>query len=345
MANGSAVVRIGILGAARIAARALIAPAWEVGTATVAAVATRGEERAKGFALQHGIPAAYGSYEALLADPSIDAVYIPLPNALHGSWTLRAIAAGKHVLCEKPFAANADEAQRIAGAADASGLVVMEAMHYRYHPLVQRMAAMVAGGAIGTPRYLQCWTSWAIPEISDIRYSFPLGGGALMDGGCYAADCLRLLGPGEPEVTGALADPVPGRPVDRSMAVRLSWPSGLSGWFESSFTGSGDFRADVYVSGDEGHLLAHLAHPARPAPSSPAHSSPASFSVRSFCPAYQVATSVTATRRTVASGSPTSEVIAPAAPMFSATARDHCCTLSVRAPGTRLPNRASHTSA
>jgi predicted dehydrogenase len=227
-------LRLGILGAARIAERALIIPTRESASVTVVAIATRDKARADTFALQHGIPTAYGSYESLLEDPSVDAVYIPLPNALHGSWTLRALEAGKHVLCEKPLTANAAEAERVVSAATSTGLVVMEAMHYRYHPLVQRMASIIAEGVIGTPRHVQCWTSWAIPDISDIRYLFELGGGALMDGGCYAVDCLRLLGLSEPTVTGALADPLgeggsgEGR-VDRAMAVRLSSSSGMTG--------------------------------------------------------------------------------------------------------------------
>ncbi len=255
MADGTAMVRIGILGAARIAARALIQPARAVPVATVAAVAARDRARADSFALQHAIPVAYGSYEELLADPALDAVYIPLPNALHARWTLRAIEAGKHVLCEKPFTANAAEAAEVLGRARESGLVVMEAMHYRYHPLVRRMAAMISDGAIGTPRHVQCWTQWPVAGHGDIRYSYEMAGGALMDGGCYAIDCLRLAGLSSPEVTGALADPAPGDPrVDRTMAVRLTAPSGMTGWLESAFTSGGGFRADVHVTGDEGQL-------------------------------------------------------------------------------------------
>ncbi|MCL2585548.1 MAG: Gfo/Idh/MocA family oxidoreductase [Streptosporangiales bacterium] len=250
----SGVVRIGILGAARIAGKALINPAREVPSATVTAVATRDAARAEAFALEHGIPASYGSYEKLLDDPGVDAVYIPLPNALHGAWTLRALEAGKHVLCEKPFAANADEARRVAEASASSGLVVMEAMHYRYHPLVAKMTSLVSGGAIGTPRHVQAWTCWPITSSADIRYLPDMAPGALMDGGCYAIDCLRLLGVTDPEVTGALADPVPGTGVDRALAARLTSPAGLTGWFESAFTGAGEFRADVHVAGDEGHL-------------------------------------------------------------------------------------------
>ena len=254
----SGALRIGVLGAARITGRALMEPARAVPQVTVAAVAARDKARAEEFALAHGVPVAHGSYELLLADPSVDAVYIPLPNALHAPWTLRAIAAGKHVLCEKPFASNAAEAVSVAAAAQRSGLVVMEAMHYRYHPLVRRMASLISDGAIGTPRHVQAWTSWPIPDMGDIRYDYALGGGALMDGGCYAIDCLRLaaeqVSAAEPSVTGALADPLPGEPVDRALAARLAFPGGPTSWFESSFTREGEFHADVHVIGDEGRL-------------------------------------------------------------------------------------------
>lgn len=256
MPDSGNMVRIGILGAARIAARAIIHPARAVPVATVVAVAARDKARADAFALQHAIPVAYGSYGELLADPSIDAVYIPLPNALHAPWTLRAIEAGKHVLCEKPFTSNLAEAEEVLSEAHASGLVVMEAMHYQYHPLVQRFATMIRDGAIGEPRHVQCWTQWPVADPGDIRYSYEMAGGALMDGGCYAIDCLRLAGLSEPVVTGALADPVPGDPrVDRALAARLTSPSGMTGWLESAFTRGGEFRADVHVIGDSGQLF------------------------------------------------------------------------------------------
>jgi predicted dehydrogenase len=253
-------LRIGTLGSSRISQPALIEPAVHVAEVTVTAVAARDKARAEAFALRHGIPKAYGSYEDLLADPDIDAIYNPLPNSLHGPWTLRAIAAGKHVLCEKPFASNADEAAQVAEAASASGLVVMEAMHYRYHPLTRRLTELVA--ELGPVRHLQCWTNFAIVNPGDIRYDYDLGGGALMDGGCYALDCLRLLGAGdeqsEPSVTGALADPVApdsrGAVADRATAVRLAFPGGATAWFESSFTMDGEFRADVHAICRDGQV-------------------------------------------------------------------------------------------
>ena len=262
-------LRIGTLGSSRISQPALIEPAASVPEVIVAAAAARDLPRAEAYALRHGLEKAYGSYEELLADPDIDAVYNPLPNSLHGPWTLQAIAAGKHVLCEKPFASNADEAAQVADAAAASGLVVMEAMHYRYHPLTRRLSELAA--ELGPVRHIQCWTSFAISRPDDIRYDFDLGGGALMDGGCYAIDCLRLLGASgepsggqsEPSVTGALADPCPPSPgrgpeaaADRSTAVRLAFPGGATGWFESTFTRDGEFRADLHVICEDG--LVHL---------------------------------------------------------------------------------------
>jgi predicted dehydrogenase len=249
---------MGTLGTSRITTSALLEPAMDVAGVAVTAVAARDKFRADAFALRNAIPTAYGSYDELLADPQIDAIYNPLPNSLHAPWTLKAIAAGKHVLVEKPFAANAGEAAEVARAAAAAGVVVMEAMHYRYHPLVVRLQELT--DELGPVRHLQCWTSWAVPDPGDIRYSYDLAGGALMDGGCYAVDCLRLLAglDQEPAVTGALADPVDaatsGKVADRATAVRLAWPNGITGWLESAFTADGEFRADVHVIGERGQV-------------------------------------------------------------------------------------------
>ena len=143
-------VRIGILGAARIAPSAVIKPARNVAGATIGAVAARDRARAQEFATKHGIPNVRDSYEALISDPDLDAIYNPLPNGLHAEWTIAALEAGKHVLCEKPFTANAKEAEAVAAVAARTGLVVMEAFHYRYHPLAQRMRDIVDSGELGT---------------------------------------------------------------------------------------------------------------------------------------------------------------------------------------------------
>jgi len=132
-------LRIGILGAAAIAPQAIVKPARTTKGVSVVTVGARDPQRAQNFAQRHEIARAVCGYDAVLDDPDVDAVYIPLPNGLHGAWTLRAIDAGKHVLCEKPFTANGEEAARVALAADASDCVVMEAFHWRYHPLALRV--------------------------------------------------------------------------------------------------------------------------------------------------------------------------------------------------------------
>ena len=176
-------LRIGTLGAARITPAALLKPASQLPEVTVSAVAARDPDRARRFADRHRIRRVHPSYQALLDDPAIDAIYNPLPNSLHAAWTLRAIEAGKHVLCEKPFTANAVEAAEVAAAAKASGLVVMEAFHYRYHPLARRMRDVVAGpgpgtdGEIGPLRYLEASLCFPLPRFSDIRYSYELAAG------------------------------------------------------------------------------------------------------------------------------------------------------------------------
>ncbi len=252
-------VRIGVLGAARITPAALIRPARRVPEVSVTAVAARDPERARRFAAKHRIRRVHESYEALLADPAIDAVYNPLPNALHAHWTLRAIEAGKHVLCEKPLTANAAEAAEVAAAAKASGLVVMEAFHYRYHPLARRMqevagsAAQPGGpaGEIGPLRYLEAALCFPLPRFSDIRYSWDLAGGATMDAGCYAINWLRMLGPGEPEVVSAGAR-LHGDQVDRAMSASFRFPGGVLGRMTASLWSGQVLRLDAKAVGDRG---------------------------------------------------------------------------------------------
>ena len=145
-------LRFGILGAARIAPMALVRPAREGTGVEVVAVAARDERRARAFARRHRIPRTHGSYAALLADPEVDAVYVPLPNSLHAEWTIRALEAGKHVLCEKPLASNAAEAALVIEAAQRSGRLLIEAFHWRHHPLAARMREIVTSGELGAER-------------------------------------------------------------------------------------------------------------------------------------------------------------------------------------------------
>ncbi len=221
-------LRIGCLGAARIVPAALVKPAASSPEATVTAVAARDGGRARAFAAKHGIAVSYGSYAELLADPDVDAVYNPLPNGLHGAWTIRALEAGKHVLCEKPFTANAAEAEEVAAAAERSGLVVMEAFHWRYHPLATRVLDIIASGDLGPVRHVEATFGFPLLRRADIRWQLDLAGGALMDAGCYAVHLVRTFAGAEPSVTNAVArEHSPG--VDRSMDAELRFADGRTG--------------------------------------------------------------------------------------------------------------------
>ncbi|MUL47062.1 Gfo/Idh/MocA family oxidoreductase [Mycobacterium sp. CBMA293] len=247
-------LRIGILGAARIAPMALIKPAKDNTEVVVAAVAARDVEKATDFAARHGIATAYGSYDQLLADPELlDAVYIPLPNGLHGKWIRAALAAGKHVLCEKPFTANAAEAADIAQHAATSDRVVMEAFHYRYHPLALRIEEIIASGELGKLVHVETAMCFPLPKFSDIRYNYALAGGATMDGGCYAIHMARLFGGGTPEVVSAQAKLRDGQ-VDRAMTAELRYPAGHTGRMRCSMWSRNLVAMSARVVGEHGEL-------------------------------------------------------------------------------------------
>jgi predicted dehydrogenase len=251
--NGAAPLRIGILGAARIAPMALIKPAKGNAEVVVAAVAARDASRAQAFAAKHGIARVHESYEALIAAPDLDAVYNPLPNGLHGRWTRAALAAGKHVLCEKPFTANAAEAREIAELAAKSDRVVMEAFHYRYHPLALRIEQIIASGELGRLERVEAAMCFPLPRFSDIRYNYSLGGGATMDAGCYAVDMVRTFGGATPEVVSAqakLRDPQ----IDRAMTAELRFAGGHSGRVRCSMWSSDLLQISARVVGDRGEL-------------------------------------------------------------------------------------------
>ena len=248
-------VRIGVLGAARTAPLAVVRPASRVTAARVVAIAARDQKRAARFAAKYGIGSVRTDYEALLADPDVNTVYIPLPNGHHAHWAVAALAAGKHVLCEKPFTANEAEASRVSEAADSSGLVVMEAFHYRYHPLAQRMREIVESGELGVVRHVEAWNCFPLPLFSDIRYRYDLAGGALMDAGCYAVHMVRFLGGEEPEVTTARAK-LHNTDVDRAMTAELRFPSGHTGRITCSMWSSSLLHIAVRVIGDRGEMRA-----------------------------------------------------------------------------------------
>jgi predicted dehydrogenase len=246
-------LRIGVLGAARIVPMALIRPSRQVPDVEVTAIAARDRARAEKFAAEHGIGTVHDSYDALLADDRLDAIYVPLPNGLHAPWTLRALEAGRHVLCEKPFTANAEEARQVADAAARSGRTVMEAFHYRYHPLAERMREIVTT-ELGKIRHVETAMCFPLPRFSDIRYRLDLAGGATMDAGCYAIHCLRLLGPGTPEVTGARALlKSPG--VDRAMTATFAFSQGATGRITTSIWSRTLLRISAKVVGERGTMM------------------------------------------------------------------------------------------
>lgn len=218
-------LRWGVLGTARIALNKVVPGIQKSPMVEVVAVASRELDRALAFARRQRIPTAYGSYEELLADPNVDVVYIPLPNHLHVTWAIAALEAGKHVLVEKPLALSSDDGRRLLEASkEHSTLKVMEAFMFRFHPQWQRTRAIVAEGGIGDLRTIQSFFS--IP--SDVRNQADIGGGVLMDIGCYCVSLARLLFGGEPmRVIGALEfDPTFG--TDRLASAIMEFGSGTA---------------------------------------------------------------------------------------------------------------------
>jgi predicted dehydrogenase len=252
-------VRIGILGAARIAPAAVITPARKLPEAEVVAVAARDPARAEAFAREHNVPRTHPGYDALLADPEVDAVYNPLPNGLHGKWTVAALEAGKHVLCEKPFTANAAEAEQVIDVGERAGRVVMEAFHYRYHPLMGR--ALDLCGQLGTIGNVSTRMIAVLPNRGDIRYRLDLAGGATMDVGCYALHQLRTVAGAEPRVLEATPATIsPG--VDRAMRARLSFEDGSTATMECALLAARPPIADLRVTGEHGAVTVYF--PTRP---------------------------------------------------------------------------------
>ena len=189
-------VRWGLVSTARIN-RKTLAGAAESDRVEVVAVAARERARAEAYAREHGIERAYGSYDDLLSDPEVQAVYVSLPNGLHVEWAIHALAAGKHVLCEKPLTASPEEADRAFDVADTHGLVLSEAFMWRHHPQTAELVRLVSSGVLGRVRLVRASFSFRLTDEEDIRLSAELQGGSLMDVGCYCVSAIRLLA-GEP---------------------------------------------------------------------------------------------------------------------------------------------------
>jgi predicted dehydrogenase len=236
-------LRLGVLGAARISERAIVPSAHDTGTRLVA-VAARDRSRAEAFAAQHGVERVHDSYAEVIADPDVEAIYNPLANALHGPWNLAAVEAGKHVLSEKPFASNAEEAAEVRDAAAKAGVVVLEGFHYLFHPVMQRMLELLDSGEMGDLERVEAVMVIPPPDDDDPRWSLPLAGGALMDLGCYALHAHRMLAPwggGEPTLVAARGEARDGRPgVDEWLDADLEFPDGATGSARCNM--AGDFE-------------------------------------------------------------------------------------------------------
>jgi predicted dehydrogenase len=238
-------LRWGLLGTARIN-RSVIPAIRGAARSVLAGVASRSAERAAAYASEWGIAQAYGSYDAMLADPGIDVVYIPLPNHLHVEWSLRAIAAGKHVLCEKPLALTPGDVERVAAAAAGRGVVVAEAFMYRHHPLTARAVSLVREGALGPLTAIRGTFTFVLTRPADVRLVPEWGGGSLWDVGCYPVSYARLLVGAEPQsVTAQAVRHESG--IDMATAATLLFPGGVLATVDCGF--GAHFRTSIEVAG------------------------------------------------------------------------------------------------
>jgi len=239
-AKNANALRFGILGAARIAPSAFIGPAKSHADVVIAAVAARDEAKAREYAKKHSIEKVYfgkNGYQEMLDDSTIDAIYNPLPNALHYEWTMRALAAGKHVLLEKPSCDTAEEARAMFAFAAEKNLVLLEAFHYLFHPAVRRTIEIVKSGELGRLELVSA--ALAVPSMfisaDDIRYNFKLGGGAMMDMGVYPLSYVRALAGSDPEIVSAKPTHAADPQVDSGMTAELAFPGGAKGSIECNF--------------------------------------------------------------------------------------------------------------
>ena len=244
-------IRIGILGAAKIAPISILGPAKDLPDVSVTAIAARELARAEAMASAHGVPHAVAGYEALLARHDVDLVHVALPASLHAKWSIRALQAGKAVLCEKPFALSGAEARAMVAAAGMAGLPLIEAFHYRFHPAMLEALRLIGDGAIGAPLGGEAVFSVPIAwSETEFRWRPELGGGALMDLGAYCIHALRQIA-GEPRVRNAAAAVSHG--VDETTAADLAFPGGFEGRIETSMA-AGQRRAHLRVQGEAGSI-------------------------------------------------------------------------------------------
>jgi predicted dehydrogenase len=245
-------LRWGILSTADIARRKVVPGIRRAKRCRLVAIASRDADRATLVAHELDIPTAHGSYEELLDDPDIDAVYIPLPNHLHARWAVAAARAGKHVLCEKPLALTAADAEHMIIAAEAAGVRLMEAFMYRLHPSWVAARQLATSGRIGQLMSVQTWFSYYNEDATNIRNIFDAGGGALFDIGCYAVNLSRMLFDGEPTRVQASIRRDPTLGVDVLSSAILDFEGGGMATFTCSTRTEDDQRVHIY--GTTGHV-------------------------------------------------------------------------------------------
>ena len=256
-------LRWGILGPGRIAPRIARALTGNP-RGRLHAVASRDPERGRAFAERHGAAVVHATYDALLADPEVDVVYIALPNGLHAEWTVRALDAGKHVLCEKPFALTVAEVDQVIAAADRTGRIAAEAFMYLHHPQTLRAIEIARDGTLGELQVVSSAFSFFLTYPDDPRVDPGLGGGSLWDVGCYPVSISRRIAGEEPEDIAAFAR-FDERGVDRTFVGQLRFPSGLLAHFESGFAAPD--RERVEIVGSDATLV--IEHPFLPEPDGP----------------------------------------------------------------------------
>ncbi len=255
----SSPIRVGLLGASRIAPDAMVVPALTNPDVEIVGVAARDRGRAGTFAATHGIPTVFDSYADLCSADDVELIYISTPPVNHLEWTLAALSKGKHVVCEKPFAMNAAQAQQMVDASRSSGLMLMEAYHWRYHPMAHRLADILTSGVLGDPVDIDCWFTIPFVPPGDFRWNTNAGGGVLMDVGCYPVQWARFVAQAEPiNVSARMTPGPPDRSdalADATMDVTLSFPKGVKATLHSDMSEHSTFAATLTVNGTAGSML------------------------------------------------------------------------------------------
>jgi len=246
-------IRFGTLGAAAITPRALIFPCVDEPRANVSVIAARDRDRAEGFARYHNIPRVVDDYQQVIEHDKVDAVYVPLHIPAHHEWTIKALRAGKHVLCEKSLACNAAEASEMAAVARETGRVLMDAFHYRYHPVFLRAREIYASGMLGDIEKVDAAFHIPVTDPNNIRMKYETGGGVTMDIGCYPISWVRHITGVEPLEVSAVAETGP-PDVDVMLKTQMVFPEGIAGTTSGDMRPAATFTAYVRVIGSRGSL-------------------------------------------------------------------------------------------